>query len=1017
MPPTESVAGRPVWRPDGRLVADVVVNDTGDTTVGAIRATGAEVLAVSREGSTVSVAINPAALPALGSLPAVRYVTEALAPKTNAICPSGTYVSEGVSQLDVATARTQFGVDGSGITVGILSDSYNVRGGAAADVVNAELPGTSNPCGDTAPVSPVLEGSGNDEGRAMGQIVHDVAPGASLSFATALSTQAQFAANIRALQAAGANVIVDDIGYFAEPMFQDGVIAQAINEVTAAGTSYFSAAGNANVVVGGKNVGSYEANYRPTSCPSQVATYVVSCQDFNPGAGTSNSDSITIGNGGEVLLSFGWNEPQFGIATDYDVFAIDDLGNVSSSAYDNVASGSAFEILDLINNSGSARTYRIVVGKYSGSGTPRFKFIMQYGRSVQSVQFNTSSGGDVIGPTIYGHSAASTAGSIGAIAYNTNSSPESFSSRGPASFCWAPVDGSNPAPPLSPCVTKQPDMVATDGGQNSFFGSGSPPRFYGTSAAAPHAAGVAALQLQARPCRTPAEVLAAQRASAVAVGSFDVSAVGAGRLQAPGAITNLAGCGASRFSVVADSQATVGQPASFTVTARDDANSVATSYGGTVQFTSTGPSGSLPASSTLVDGTGTFTATFSATGTATITATDTTDSSLTGTSGPITVRNPIGYHPMTPVRILESRAGFGPIQYNTPWGPGYDRPVQVTGNGVPSSATAVVLNVTAVSPTAPSDLRIYPTGQSRPNVSNLNFNTGRTIPNLVIARVGTGGKIQIYNNAGSVDVLADIVGWFDDGTANGDRYTSMTPNRILDSRPTFGGLQYSSPWQGGTDRSVQVLGNGVPADATAVVLNVTAVNPAAASDLRIYPSGQARPNASNLNFGPFETIPNLVIAQVGTGGNIQIFNNAGSVDVLADVVGYFLPAASGGTGYHAMSPSRILESRPGFGAIQYNTPWGPAYDRPVQVTGNGVPANATAVVLNVTAVGPTSASDLRIYPTGQLRPNTSNLNFTAGKTIPNLVIARVGTGGKIQIYNNAGSVNILADVVGYFSPA
>src|SRR5439155_17067536 len=134
-------------------------------------------------------------------------------------------------------ARSRFGLDGSGVTVGVLSDSFNCRGGFGNDTATGDLPATVT----------VLEDSFSnctDEGRAMLQIVYDVAPGADLAFATADHGQANFANNIRALRTAGANVIVDDVIYFDEPMFQDGVVAQAVDEVVASGVSYFSAAGN-----------------------------------------------------------------------------------------------------------------------------------------------------------------------------------------------------------------------------------------------------------------------------------------------------------------------------------------------------------------------------------------------------------------------------------------------------------------------------------------------------------------------------------------------------------------------------------------------------------------------------------------------------------------------------------------------------------------------------------------------------------------------------------------------------
>ena len=136
-------------------------------------------------------------------------------------------------------ARNRFGLDGTGVTVGVLSDSFGcIAGGVATGMANGDLP-TVTVLQEDAPCT-----TGTDEGRAMLEIVHDVAPGAPLAFATANLGMASFAANIRALRDAGAKVIVDDVFYFAEPMFQDGIIAQAVNDVVASGVAYFSSAGN-----------------------------------------------------------------------------------------------------------------------------------------------------------------------------------------------------------------------------------------------------------------------------------------------------------------------------------------------------------------------------------------------------------------------------------------------------------------------------------------------------------------------------------------------------------------------------------------------------------------------------------------------------------------------------------------------------------------------------------------------------------------------------------------------------
>jgi hypothetical protein len=253
----------------------------------------------------------------------------------------------------------------------------------------------------------------------------------------------------------------------------------------------------------------------------------------------------------------------------------------------------------------------------------------------------------------------------------------------------------------------------------------------------------------------------------------------------------------------------------------------------------------------------------------------------------------------------------------------------------------------------------------------------------------------------------------------------LSPSRILDTRNGTGGI--STPvGPGGTIELKVTDAGGVPAaGGTAVALNVTATNVSGAeSYLTVWPAGVSKPLASNLNFIQGQTVPNLVIARVGDGGKIDIYNNVGNVDVVADTQGYFAaPVASGtplpGSVYFPSNPARILDSRNGTGVPggamgQLGT--GGTID--VQVTGaGGVPANATAVVLNVTAAdSPGPDSYLTVYPTGSARPLASNLNFVAGQTVPNLVIARIGVGGKVTLYNNLGSTVVIADVQGWFTP-
>lgn len=957
-------AGSMMVREDGRILVNISVASVDDAIVAAVTGAGAEVTTVSAEYRKLAAQVATTDLTALAAVPGVLAVNEVLTPMTtanaapaqeatteeappattNVVCatnPTG-IKSEGDTQLSAATARTASSVDGTGVKVGVLSDTYNRTTSptsAATDVTNAELPGTTNPCGNTTPVQVLNAGptsGGADEGRAMAQIVHDLAPKSPLAFASAFNGELDFANQIRALQGAGSRVIVDDVSYFSEPFYQDGPIAAAVNDVTAAGTTYFSSAGNSTPTSPSPaDGGSYEAmNFRSIPCPSAIVSLggYNGCHDFNGGAGSDNGNLMTIPNNRQFITTLGWNQPMFGVSTDFDYFLINGSnGSIITGSVDiNADTGYPTEVLGWANTTGAPVQVSVVIARWgaSGSGTPRLKSIV-HRNPATAVEWrgSTVQGTDVAGPTVFGHNAALKAGSIAAIPYDNANTVEPFSSRGPATFCWQPVNGTTPSPAMG-CQTKNLDVAATDGTKNSFFGSfdGVNWRFYGTSAAAPHAAAIAALQTQKQPCRTPAQILAAQRASGATFGSFTAADYGSGRVTATTAVTGLAVC-------------------------------------------------------------------------------------------PPPVAS--GFHPLTPSRILDSRTSNG--GWNATLVSGASRELQVTGrapSNIPANASAVVMNVTVTSASNGSFLKVWPAGTVSPNVSNLNFSPGQTIPNLVTVRLGSGGKVEFANAVGSVHVIADVVGYFDNGSGPGDRFNGIDPTRLLDSRGTNGG------WNGtklvaGTPRDLAVRqparADGVPATATAIIANVTVVDSSAESFLRAWPSGEAEPGVSNLNFGAGQIIPNLVMLKVGTNGKISLSNAAGATHVVVDVVGYF--DAGTGSKFYAIDPTRVLDSRFGKGL---SGPWGPNTTRDLTVAGaagTNVPSSANGMIANFTVTDGTAQSLITVYPSGAPSlPTSSNLNFTAGQIIPNLVAVRIPANHKVAIYNDQGNVNVIADVVGYFAP-
>ncbi len=227
-----------------------------------------------------------------------------------------------------------------------------------------------------------------------------------------------------------------------------------------------------------------------------------------------------------------------------------------------------------------------------------------------------------------------------------------------------------------------------------------------------------------------------------------------------------------------------------------------------------------------------------------------------------------------------------------------------TSPASPPNADAVVLNITAVNARTAGFATIYPCGQPRPDASNLNFTTGQTIPNLVIARPGTNGRVCIYSDT-TIDVLADLNGHF----PNDSGYTPTTnPTRLLDTRNGIGAPATALAANQTLELPTTNIA-GVPANADAVVLNITAVNARTAGFATIYPCGQPRPDASNLNFTTGQTIPNLVIARPGTNGRVCIYSDT-TIDVLADLNGHF-PNDSGYT--PTTNPTRLLDTRNGIG--------------------------------------------------------------------------------------------------------
>ena len=389
-----------------------------------------------------------------------------------------------------------------------------------------------------------------------------------------------------------------------------------------------------------------------------------------------------------------------------------------------------------------------------------------------------------------------------------------------------------------------------------------------------------------------------------------------------------------------------------------------------------------------------------------------------GPTSSVAPTTPGAFGSVSPYRVLDTRLGNGAPKAAV--GSKNSIFVKVDGvGGVPSTGvSAVAVNVTVTDETKAGFATVYASGTSVPTASNLNFQAAKAIANLVIAPVGADGKIALYNaSAGTVQFIADIAGYYLAGTpAVTGAFGSVAPYRVLDTR--IGNGSVAGPVAARGQVTVQVDGVGhVPAGGvSAVAVNVTVTGATASGVATVFADGDARPVASNLNFVAGVTVPNLVIAPVGSDGKIVIYNgSAGTVQFVADVAGYFragTPTVVGAFG--SVSPYRVLDTRSGNGATG---PVAAHSSIAVRVTGRGgVPASGvSAVAVNVTVTGSTKSGVVTVYADGSSTPLASNLNFAAAQTVPNLVMTSVGSDGDIRIYNNSsGTSQFVADVAGYY---
>jgi uncharacterized repeat protein (TIGR01451 family) len=513
LPPLRRVASRAAVGRDGMVVVDI----RGEVTDGlrrTIAGVGGRVISAYPAFGAVRARVPIRQVDVIAAVPEVRHVS----PQQGFLLNTGSQTSQGDAAHAAASARAVYGISGAGVKVGVLSDGVD---SLAARQATGDVPPTCPQAGACVEVVPGQAGSG-DEGTAMLEIVHDLAPGATLYFATAVNGDASFAQNILDLRNTyGCDVIVDDVTYANEAAFQDGVIAQAVNTVTADGALYLSSAGNSGRQNAGTS-GTWEGDFLDSGTTIDFFTGTdwegLPIHSWNALTGGSAANSDPLAADAPNFITLKWSDPLGGATTDYDLFLMDStLTNVFdySTGDQTVPGQDPFEIM------GNGYTdERVVVVRWSGS--PKALRL-----DTNRGELTLATAGAVVGHN-GGESAISVAATDGRLPGPGNlfvggaANPvETYSSDGPRHMFFNP-DGSEITPGnvlfgtgggrelQKPDVTAADCVVTTSPGFNTFCG---------TSAAAPHTAAIAALLLSRSPRPTPDEVRARLAAPALDVGA------------------------------------------------------------------------------------------------------------------------------------------------------------------------------------------------------------------------------------------------------------------------------------------------------------------------------------------------------------------------------------------------------------------------------------------------------------------------------------------------------------------
>ena len=372
------------------------------------------------------------------------------------------------------------------------------------------------------------------------------------------------------------------------------------------------------------------------------------------------------------------------------------------------------------------------------------------------------------------------------------------------------------------------------------------------------------------------------------------------------------------------------------------------------------------------------------------------------------------YTSLAPVRVLDTRSGNGAPKALV--GAGRELSLLVAGRGgVPSGISAVVLNLTAVGPTADTYLTAYPSGTARPATSNVNAVAEATRANLVTVPVGTDGRVRIYNNAGTTHILGDVMGYYHGqaapSTGIGAQYYTLDPERWFDSRSDGGAL--------GPGEVVTIAADFGP-DAESVVAlatNITVTDGSTPGHVSAGGEfGAQAPTYSTVNYGARQTVANMSVGASGHSGTDVLFSvrngGTGTVQAIIDVVGMYVSGETEGLRYRPLAPRRTIDTRSGIGgaAKQLGSNESRLFTAPATVAG----VETYALVTNTTVVRPSAATYVTAYSNDLPRPPVSNVNAGPGEIAANSAFVPLGESERFRVHNAAGQTHLVVDVFGSF---